>query len=279
MQDQFADRLSDVQAGNFGFQLLLSALGAVLVVAGYVIPSGHILHELFVDEIAKILGTLLIGLGFTGFYEVATMNKADRNLRRMLASHLEQYPSITRQLFLDHIESSDSNLVVPDKYRTTLYLYHQSGAEIDGEEGTIWVKERYDFSRELTKRLIFTRSEMKDPRPGFAPQIYAVQLLLQRGKIIISMINETDTSEPVCLHILDIPVLSEMSYGITHHMDWMGKGRISRAIFSFIDPQLDVNIDADKLDSLWERGGPAKYKITLDASTSSDKTPKHSATA
>lgn len=279
MDNRDTEELGSIKSGGFGFQLLLSTLGAVLVIAGYVIPSDHLLHELYIDEIFKILGTLLVGLGFTGFYEVATMNRADRNLRQLLASHLESYPRVTRQLFLDHIESSDSNLEVPDKYRTTLYLYHQTGAKIEGEEGTIWVKERYDFSRELTKRLIFTRSEMKDPRPGMPSQIYAVQLILQRGKILISMINETDSSEPVCLHILDIPVLSELSFGISHHMDWQGNGRLSRAIFCFVDPELDVNSDTAKLDELWERGSAAKYRVTLDEKTSSNPTPLHDAVA
>lgn len=262
-RDNKSEAATELRAGSFAFQLLLSVLGAVLIISGYVIPEDHVLHELYLDEIFKILGTLLVGLGFTGYYEVSTMSRADKNLRLMLADHLEAYPRVTRQLFLDHIESSDSHLEVPEKYRTTLYLYHQTGANIDGETATIWVKERYDFSRELTKRTIFTRSEMGDPRPGMQSQTYAVQLIMQRGKIIISMINETDTSEPVCLHILDIPVLSEMAFGLSHLMDWQGKGRVTRAIFCFSDPDIDPLNDAGKLDDLWEQGNAGKYRITL----------------
>ncbi|NCP20082.1 MAG: hypothetical protein GW855_13090 [Erythrobacter sp.] len=248
---------------NYTVEGLIVLLGAALLIAGYTIGDGSILRELLVDEALKLLGTLLVGLGFGGVYEKYHLQKSERSQLRLLETHLEQYPRLTRQLFLDHLETGEHNLDVPDKYRTTLVLYHQTGASIDDEDRTVWVKERYDFSRELTKRIIYTKSRMDDPREGMPQQIYAVQLTIQRGKILISMINETDQSEPACVHLLDVPLLSGHSCGITHHMDWEGRGRVSRAIFFFGDPEHDPRRDAAKLDDLWERGGQAKFVTTL----------------
>lgn len=248
---------------SYGVQLLFIILGIVLIVTGYVIPPDHILTELYLHETAKVLGTLLIGLGFSSIYEVYTQVRNDNVLRRLLSDHIAAYPEYTRGLLLDHIGTNDNLLDIPERYRQKVYIYHQTGANIDGDVKTVWVLEEHNFSGEKLRKVLLSTQTLADPRPGFPDQIYKSQLTLANSKLVITMNNETDGAEVAAVYLFDAPVLSPLSYGIFHHMDWEGNLRISRAIFSLSELPIDPKNAGKELDEMWLKTAGQQYTITL----------------
>lgn len=259
-----SNRLSNRHKSSVAIYILLLALGGVLVAFGFYVPADSPLSELALDEMFKIVGTLILGLGFGGIVSIASDERFSEDVLHILQTHSDGQLSALGQLFEDYLGAGGYDEPIPDRYRKPLTLYHQTGTDDRGSE-RFWVCRTFNFSGSQLKKKLTTETSHADPRPGFPVQKYAVEMTVKRGKIVLMETNLTDPGEVASVTVFNKPLLQSHAFGTHNHVDWTGRQRISRAILTSEQLEIDwqnQELADEALNALWEGSEQGKAIVT-----------------
>jgi len=231
---------------------LLALAGFLSVMLGFAMGGNAQAEALYIDQLAVMFGSVLLGAGLGGLQLVDSLRKA----------RLAQVDAVKRTM-LEHVASSDLDRNIPDdsEFRNLLYLYHQTSVDHAGN-GTEWKVVPYDFSNTAAKRRLEAESPHIVVEPGQPPLKYVAELLLKSKKIVVFVTNKNEgDGEPTGVFVFDEKVGGTYS-GFILHMDMGNYRRISKAILSSskLDGHTgelhngDLALDQEKLTACWKKG-------------------------
>jgi hypothetical protein len=244
--------MNSVSGVNQTVNYLLILAGILAVLLGFAMGENAQAEALYVDQLAVMFGSVLLGSGIAGLQMVDSMRKGQ----------YAQLESVKRTM-LDHVASSDLDRDIPDnsEFRNKLYLYHQTSEDHSGN-GTVWKVVPYDFSNTAAKRRLQSESPQITVEPGQPPLQYTAELLLKSKKIVVFVTNKNEgDGEPTGVFVFDEKVGGTYS-GFILHMDMGNYRRISKAILSGVKldghtgdlHSNDLELDQRKLNERWTKG-------------------------
>mgnify|MGYP001792723318 CR=1 FL=1 len=259
--------LDSKQNGQVKYYALLIIIGLLLIVLGFFADPESIISISYINELSKIMGTVILGIGVTGTVKSISEKRFSIDMMKLLENKLDQNNKYIDGILETHLSTSQHNLIIPDHFRRTIWFYHQTSVKINGQKKVVWASKKYDFSNCNLKRKLISQHEVKDPRSGSSPYLYSAELVLKRNRLVISTKNHSDESEASGIYIFDVPVLSARSFGFLIHMDWTGGSGLSKAMLCFDETLSKSNggkLNDEQLSTIWDTEIGSKYRISIN---------------